>query len=88
MADRAIEQAIELWTLSLPSVGRIESFAQHVERDGWDGLMLTDSQNLAPDVYVALALAARNTERIHLGTGVTNPVTRHPAVTASATVWS
>lgn len=78
------QQALELWTLSLPTVGSIESFAQHVEGDGWDGLVLTDSQNLAPDVYVALALAARATQRIQLGTGVTNPVTRHPAVTACA----
>lgn len=78
------DQAFELWTLGLPMVGRIESIAKQVERDGWDGLVLTDSQNLAHDVYVALGLAARVTERIGLGTGVTNPVTRHPAVTASA----
>ena len=76
--------ATEFWTLGLPIVGRIESFAEHAERAGWDGLVLTDSQNLAPDVYIALALAARATERLQLGTGVTNPVTRHPAVTASA----
>jgi 5,10-methylenetetrahydromethanopterin reductase len=33
---------------------------------------------------VELALAGAATERIALGPGVTNPVTRHPAVTASA----
>ena len=31
-----------------------------------------------------LALAARATERLGLGPAVTNPVTRHPAVTAAA----
>jgi hypothetical protein len=30
------------------------------------------------------ALAARATERLRLGPAVTNPVTRHPAVTAAA----
>lgn len=47
-------------------------------------MLVVDSQNLAPDSYVALTLAAAGTERIGLGTGVTNSVTRHPAVTASA----
>jgi 5,10-methylenetetrahydromethanopterin reductase len=54
------------------------------EDDGWDGLALTDSQNLAGDVYAALALAAHATSRIKLATGATNPATRHPAVVASA----
>jgi 5,10-methylenetetrahydromethanopterin reductase len=35
-------------------------------------------------VWIELALATAATERIRLGPGVTNPVTRHPAVTASA----
>ena len=34
-------------------------------------------------MWVELALAAATTERIALGPGVTNPATRHPAVTAS-----
>jgi 5,10-methylenetetrahydromethanopterin reductase len=45
---------------------------------------MVDSQNLAGDPYVALALAARATSTLRLATGVTNPVTRHPAVTAAA----
>jgi 5,10-methylenetetrahydromethanopterin reductase len=56
------------------------------ERAGFDGIAIVDSQNLSGDPYVALALAAHATERIKLATGVTNPVTRHPAVTASAIV--
>ena len=58
--------------------------AERAEAAGWDGLALVDSQNLAGDCYAELALAARATGRIGLGTGVTNPYTRHPAVTASA----
>jgi len=45
---------------------------------------LADTQNLAADVYVSLGMAAVATSSIQLCTGVTNPVTRHPAVTASA----
>jgi 5,10-methylenetetrahydromethanopterin reductase len=54
------------------------------EDDGWDGLALTDTQNLMGDVFVALGIAASCTTRLKLGTGATNPATRHPAVIASA----
>ncbi|MHC1559243.1 LLM class flavin-dependent oxidoreductase [Actinomycetospora sp. C-140] len=58
--------------------------ARAVEDAGWDGLLLADSQNLAPEVFVALTVAAGATRRIELGPAVTNPVSRHPAVVASA----
>jgi 5,10-methylenetetrahydromethanopterin reductase len=64
--------------------GRVAETARMAEADGWDGLALTDSQNLAGDVFAALAIAARETSRIILATGATNPATRHPAVIASA----
>ncbi len=54
------------------------------ERDGWDGIAFTDSQNLHGDTFAALALAAHATNRLKLATGATNPATRHPAVIASA----
>jgi 5,10-methylenetetrahydromethanopterin reductase len=54
------------------------------EADGWDGLALTDSQNLSGDVFAALAVAAHATSSLALATGATNPATRHPAVLASA----
>ena len=47
-------------------------------------MLVADSQNLNADVWIELGLIAAATERINLGPGVTNPVTRHPAVTASA----
>jgi 5,10-methylenetetrahydromethanopterin reductase len=43
-----------------------------------------DSQNLWHELYVALTVAALNTRRARIGPLVTNPVTRHPAVTAAA----
>jgi 5,10-methylenetetrahydromethanopterin reductase len=56
--------------------------AREREAAGWDGLLVVDSQNLSGDPYVALAMAATATSRLGLGTGVTNSVTRHAAVTA------
>src|SRR5436189_3556462 len=63
---------------------RVAELAARVEAWGFAGLLVADSQNLNADVWVELALAGAATERIALGPGVTNPVTRHPAVTASA----
>ena len=75
---------VEIWTggAGLPS-GFVRR-AQYAEAAGFDGITIVDSQNLSGDPYVALAMAGSETERIKLGTGVTNPFTRHPAVTASS----
>jgi 5,10-methylenetetrahydromethanopterin reductase len=56
------------------------------EAEGWDGQMAMDSQSLSADPYVVLAELATRTTKLLLGTSVTNPVTRHLAVTASAMV--
>lgn len=64
--------------------GRVVEVGRRVEDWGFAGLLVADSQNLNADVWIELALAAEATSRIHLGPGVTNPVTRHPAVSASA----
>ncbi len=69
---------------TFPSPGRVADVARMVETDGWDGLALTDSQNLSGDVFAALAVAAHATSTLSLATGATNPATRHPAVLASA----
>jgi Luciferase-like monooxygenase len=58
--------------------------AATAERDGWDGMLVPDAQSLMSDVYVSLTAAAIATRTLKLGTGVTNPFTRHPAVAASA----
>jgi 5,10-methylenetetrahydromethanopterin reductase len=71
-----------LRTYSFPQV--MELVAEQAEQAGWDGLMLQDSQNLSPDLVVALTLAARATENLTIGTAVTNLVTRDPAVVAGA----
>lgn len=58
--------------------------ARQAEEWGFTGLLVADSQNLNADIWVELALAGAATSTLRLGPGVTNPVTRHPAVTASA----
>ena len=74
----------ELNLLMFPQPGVAAEVGKMVEAAGWDGIYLADTQNLAPDVHVSLGIMATATERLMLTTGVTNPVTRHPAVTATA----
>lgn len=59
-------------------------FAAGLEAEGVRRLWVIDSQLAMKDVYAGLVVAALNTTRLGLGTGVTNAVTRHPTVTASA----
>lgn len=61
----------------------VEAAARAAESDGWDGLLFQDSQNLTPDITVSMTLAALVTERLIVGTAVTNLVTRNPSVVAS-----
>jgi 5,10-methylenetetrahydromethanopterin reductase len=75
---------MQVWLHSFPRPGTTADAARAAEAAGYDGLMVADSQNLTADIWVELALAAAATERLRLGPGVTNPRTRHPAVTASA----
>src|SRR5437762_4463426 len=75
---------MDAWLHTFAFSHRVAQRAREVEAWGFAGLLVADSQNLNADVWVELALAGAATERIGLGPGVTNPSTRHPAVTASA----
>ena len=75
---------MKLWTIQTSSPRSAARRAERAEADGWAGVGVTDSQNLAGDAWVALTAMAAATDRLELGTSVTNPVTRHPAVTAAA----
>ncbi len=66
------------------SPGYTARLARDIEAMGFDYLLCPDTQNLAPDPYGQLSLASAKTSTLHLGTGVTNPLTRDAAVTASA----
>jgi 5,10-methylenetetrahydromethanopterin reductase len=59
-------------------------FCADLEAEGVARIWLIDSQLAMKDVYAGLYLAALNTRTMELGTGVTNPLTRHPTVTANA----
>ena len=60
------------------------AFMAGLESEGARHVWVIDSQLAMKDVYAGLVVAALNTTRIGLGTGVTNAVTRHPTVTANA----
>ena len=75
---------VEVWLHAFSFPHRVAELARQAEEWGFAGVLLADSQNLNADVWVELALAAAATSRLRLGPGVTNSVTRHLAVTASA----
>jgi 5,10-methylenetetrahydromethanopterin reductase len=57
---------------------------RRVEELGYDDLWLTDSSLHAGECYVYATLALGATSRVRVGTAVTNPSSRHPALTANA----
>jgi 5,10-methylenetetrahydromethanopterin reductase len=75
---------IEFWRAGGSETTATMDAARSVEAEGWDGQMFMDSQSLCADPYVRMGVWAAATERLRLSTGVTNPLTRHPAVTAAA----
>ncbi|MER5515419.1 LLM class flavin-dependent oxidoreductase [Streptomyces sp. NPDC002763] len=71
----------------IPPCDRADRVARTVRRAeelGFDQVWFPDSQLLWRDVFTTLTAAALGTERIGLGTAVTNVATRHPSVVASA----
>lgn len=65
----------------------IESAIAHArlaEAVGFDWAGIADSQSLFRELFVTLAVVGQATDRIMIGPSVTNPLTRHPAVMASA----
>jgi 5,10-methylenetetrahydromethanopterin reductase len=58
--------------------------AKVTENLGYSHIWVGDSHLIWREAYVNMAAMALNTTRVKLGTGVTNPLTRHPSVVASA----
>lgn len=82
------QSRLEIWTnigggMTSDPLG-IANRAVKLEAEGWDGGTVVDSECIAVEPYVTLTLCANRSKTFKLGTGVTNPVTRHPAVTAAA----
>jgi len=66
------------------AIGRTVDLTRRAEANGFTYGWLFDSHVLWREPYVLLTLMAEATERMRLGTCVTNPATREPSVTASA----
>lgn len=79
---------LELWTnLTALRRGDASAFVDRalmLEADGWDGASIPDSQGINVESYVVLTACAIATQRMRFGTGVTNPSSRHPSITAAA----
>jgi 5,10-methylenetetrahydromethanopterin reductase len=60
------------------------ALARLLDETGYDLLGVADSQSVFRELYVGLTVCALASRRLRLGPTVTNPLTRHPAVTASA----
>ncbi len=65
-------------------VPEVVKFVQRAEDAGFDGVGLIDSQMITRDVIVTMAAAAVATKRIRLVPAVTNPISRHISIWASA----
>src|SRR4051795_8941889 len=75
----------EFWTnFTSKDAREAPAEARRLEADGWDGAVMVDSQCMFPDVWTYLTACALATNRMKLATGITNPITRHPSVTAAA----
>lgn len=72
---------VTMFPNSLADVARSARLAEDL---GFDYVGIADSQSLARELYVTLGVVAAATGRVLLGPTVSNPLTRHPAVTASA----
>lgn len=54
------------------------------EKLGFSHIWIGDSHLIWREAYVNMAATALSTSKVKIGTGVTNPLTRHPSVVASA----
>jgi 5,10-methylenetetrahydromethanopterin reductase len=77
---------MELWTAGVNVPGQATQLARQADADGYDGISMGDTVTLGGDPYVGLTAAAFAAPKLKLLVGVTNSVTRHPALTAAAIV--
>ena len=69
--------------IALPTAADNFKVVQRAEELGFTHAWFYDTQLLNPDVFVGMALAARETRRIRLGTGVLIPSNRIAPVAAN-----
>ena len=81
MPERA---ALDLVVYGTEAPSGLLDCVELAEQAGFRGVWVGDSPVLWRELYVLLGAAAERTGRIRLGPAVTNPISRHLAVTASA----
>ena len=67
-------------------LGEYADWVSLADESGFGGVWVADSQNVFRDAFIALTLFSQRTKRMELASGVTNPLTRHPAVLAQSFV--
>jgi 5,10-methylenetetrahydromethanopterin reductase len=69
----------DIGILPRPPVNEFVDLIVTAEGLGFRGVWVADSQSIFRDAFVTLTVCAQRTRQMILATGVTNPVTRHPA---------
>jgi 5,10-methylenetetrahydromethanopterin reductase len=75
--------SLELLMLGNVPIAQMVERARLAEANGYDTLWVAD-ERFYREVYATLAVLAQHTTRVRLGTCVTDPFSRHPALTAMA----
>lgn len=75
---------LEIWNMSVSIPRWSARQGKALEALGFDGMTVSDSQCLSADPYVTMMSILANTETLRVAPSVTNPVTRHPSITANA----
>jgi 5,10-methylenetetrahydromethanopterin reductase len=75
--------SLELLMLGNVPIAQMVERAKLAEANGYDTLWVAD-ERFYREVYATLAILAQHTTRVRLGTCVTDPFSRHPALTAMA----
>ena len=70
-------------TLLPNAIPEFLSWCRTAEELGFDTIGIGDSQSLYREAFLTAALCAQATKRVKFGPRVINPMTRHPAVSAS-----
>jgi 5,10-methylenetetrahydromethanopterin reductase len=65
-------------------IGELGGWVEAIEAAGFDMIGFGDSPSIYPECYVQATVVALHSHRVTFGPRVTNPLTRHPLVTASA----
>ncbi len=67
-----------------PELAKYQARLQRMEEWGYHSLAMPDTQSIWRELYVTMTVIAMSTQRMRIWPAVTNPLTRHPAVAASA----